>query len=423
MCLSHQLFADDMMGPSVSGQTAGFNPYQQIGYQQVQPEYSGVVQAYCPPEQYGEEGTSEYTPLNFRRRQVGYESGETPYDAYLKNVFKQVWWRVDYLNWGIKGPGSNYVGESVPGVEKPDDPFLQPFGPEGFSLVKVPSLDQTQLPNNNGIRVAAGLPTTFGEIEGSMFVLSQAEEEVNYDNFINQNSNILNGLFPTYIGINTNFNGEKALNIFPFDRSYMYRYTSQVFGSDLNIHWDLRKTDLGFNHDVLVGAKFLNVSERFYQKGTADESGAVILYTEEIDSSSRNLIVGPQVGMRTEFKHQWFVLGVENKVMLGMNNIQNNIKHASFNAVNNFGVTDQTQNTQNFAAAYDLHTYAKAKIGHNFWLNVGFNFMGVTGVSRPDDNITYDDDDLLFPMLIGMDSKLQTYFVQGISIGGEYRFY
>jgi hypothetical protein len=137
----------------------------------------------------------------------------------------------------------------------------------------------------------------------------------------------------------------------------------------------------------------------------------------EINSTTTNNIHGPQVGFRFEYTHPWFSLGAEPKVALGVNQYKAGV--ASDDPLSFSLLTTETSTV--FQALGHLNVFAKMKITDHIRGYVAYNLLGVSGVSRPHEQIVYDltsaDENN-----IHVNTKLSGFMLQGYSVGGEVNF-
>src|SRR5690606_35710773 len=120
-------------------------------------------------------------------------------------------------------------------------------------------------------------------------------------------------------------NGEVGDNIFAYDRSFTATYSTDWWGTDLNLVLNPHDPGTGVDFQPVIGFKFLNQWERLSQVGVFDGFGQLDPLTSEINSTTRNRVYAPQLGLRTEVDTKFLTLGVEPKIAFGVNNYETSL--------------------------------------------------------------------------------------------------
>lgn len=340
----------------------------------------------------------------------------SPVERFIGVIAKNMWIRTEYLHWDFMDPGDTLLGAPVSGIDDPTRGFqaTDAFG-NILGTARILTTNDMHLRDNNGFRGTVGVPLTFGSFEAQFFVFGRATDEVIANDFNRQptpNTNL--------IGTSVLENGNVSNLIFFYDNSFSAEFKTQVWGFDTDVVVNMTETDYGWNNSAVVGFKYLDVRENLIQRGIFDNLGTIPPITSVIDSATQNSIYGPSFGIRTEYRYGIFSIGAEPKLMFGVNSYDASVETFDLRQLNDINVrTDTTANQ--FAAVFDLALQAKVKVREGCVLTVGYDFMWVHGVTRPDDNIFYNDNGgFPTPPGIVLRTKKQDFRLDGWSIGGEF---
>jgi hypothetical protein len=345
---------------------------------------------------------------------------------------KRVWLdggfvRLEYLNWNLRRPGNELLGAPTLTKRDPSVPFnvFFPNTNVPIAVATIPNLDPIQLRNNNGLRLTGGLDFFDGNgIELSAFMLEKANSGFTLSNFGSTNPVGL-GLpvsVPITVGTSTLVNGQLSDNIELYNESFRAFYESQIWGAEGNILFDLA-TDGLFHVRPMIGGRYISLDEKLQQRGVFRDfvSGQPDVNTE-IDSNTKNSLGGGQIGLRTEFVTKWFELGGDAKLAFLGNSMIANVRTNRFRS--NLDPVVVTQDTLDaFTLGVDVGGWVGVNLTRNFSLRAGYSFLWLNRVTRPEDNIFYNDNGPL-PTPPGVVAKLvkSDFAVYGFNIGGEFRY-
>ncbi len=276
------------------------------------------------------------------------ELGVTPLEKAIHRAIESSWVRFSYLNWTIDERGG----------QTPD-----------FDLESI------GLHNVNGAEVTLGLPTNFGSFEVSGFLLEQASVDL----------------------------------VAILSTPSFARFTSNVWGADINFIMDPTVPGEGFKLRPMGGLRYFAIQEALAIPGeytSADPSGKIDVF---------NNIIAPQFGLRAELVHRWFTIGVEPKAGLGVNTFL-----AEFKTRNNFENTPDGHPRQydtTFAPFGDLDVYSRVPCGEHFAIYAAYNLIFMAGVSRPHDNIGQDSTGAYV-----LDPDSRGFRLEGFTLGAELIF-
>ena len=137
-----------------------------------------------------------------------------------------------------------------------------------------------------------------------------------------------------------------------------------------------------------------------------------------IDSRVNNEIYAPQIGFRLQFEHEWFHLGFEPKLALGVNRYEMAVET---NQLRSFGDprTHESRRGSRFAQVADFRFFMKLFPSDNLELFVAYDITVAGGLSRAHDNVYYNDNGQSEPPAIGVDPGFETVWWQGLTVGGQ----
>ena len=259
---------------------------------------------------------------------------------------------------------------------------------------------------------------------------------------------IFNVLNTTASAIPLTQNGAPGLTALLFDVSYDAAYDSEIWGTEAKLFFEWGPNFNGMSIRPLVGFRYMSFDERFRQVGFSSLASNIVrtegrLYTVAdpafaplgvtqvtqrgpirasiIDSETENTLFGLQVGTRVEYDHKWFSLGVEPRISLGLNDYEAQVTTINLrNATDGVFVTSEDDLT--FAPVFDVSLYGKLHVTPYFSLHAGYNFTYLFQVTRPVDNVVYNDNGPAAPPGVVVDAETVDMHIQGLSIGGEFRF-
>ena len=299
-----------------------------------------------------------------------------------------------------------------------------------------PGLDDISLNNLNGFRGTFGMPLPAGQFEFSAFVLATNSGSFNasspvYNNVPGSPNTVtvnaraddgnsliqiqkipnlsatigginqvdLNGL-PARNAQNASFisqaalvNGKRSDTTFiDYDISYAAKITTSAWGTEGNYVTDSTDPNSPFQFRPTFGFRYFNFRDRLSQSGQYHEStqtDPTIIVTRRIDTSANNNLFGPQIGTRIELTHSRFVIGVEPKVMLGMNSWKSGLGD-----VNVFNATDPGQSLSQkgttFSPLVDVKIYSNIALSKNVSTFVAYNYLWAGNVNRSYNDIQYN---------------------------------
>jgi hypothetical protein len=337
-----------------------------------------------------------------------------------------------------------------------------------------PSLSDVFTNRNNGIRGTFALPTfAGGTFEASVFALQTASADVpirNFNQAIRDDGTLLGLDGPRVVDsqraaefiiipvlqnqqpVDLNTDGAEdpntgsptdpllRFNIGSFDASLK----TSVWGSEASWLVDPFDPNSPLVIRPLVGFRYVNFNEDLRQRGVrrinavVDGAGTLddVVLNTKIDSTTINNIYGPQIGMRAELVNKHFTLGVQPKVLLGVNTYNAKVQTSGILArspadAGAFEITEDPRSLRDrqstFGVVGDLELFARLRVTDHFTLNAGYNFMWLGQLTRPADNIVYNvsnlsSDDGRFQNDFGLDVDFSGAVLQGVSVGGQLEY-
>jgi len=109
------------------------------------------------------------------------------------------------------------------------------------------------------------------------------------------------------------------------------------------------------------------------------------------------------------------------KFMMGLNRRRDQVFSEQI-----FSATEGRQTTREeateFAPGLDLSVYGKLHLGEHFSLFVSYQLYYLDGISRATDNVIYDSINASQPNIV-LNGRQEGMFVDGVTVGGEFRFH
>lgn len=242
-------------------------------------------------------------------------------------------------------------------------------------------------------------------------------------------------------------NGQPGLSALVYDVAYGASYNSEIWGAEAKLVLDIGPNHNGLTLNPLVGFRYMGFDEEFQQAGISSLANNVLrngntlfvsntptflpinqpgvlrgpLFLSTINSEVENTLYGLQVGTRTEFNHKRFALGIEPRVSLGVNNYEAEVTTRNLRSPAD-GEVRTADDDLIFAPVFDVSMYGKVHVTPYFSLHAGYNFTYLFRVTRPHDNISYNDNGPTAPPGVVLDADTQDMHIQGLTVGGEFRF-
>ncbi|NOX52872.1 MAG: BBP7 family outer membrane beta-barrel protein, partial [Planctomycetes bacterium] len=345
--------------------------------------------------------------------------GESPVDAFLLQTFKNTWVRLEYLHWNYERPGDTTLGAPLLGVDDPRQTFPVTVGTtlQGFAYVE--NLGPLNLRDNQGLRASIGLPIGAGAIEANIFSFQEGRSGL--DRTIEDPP--VGSSTGTYIATSTYLDNQRSRNVFLYDVSFAANFTSDFWGAEINYVVDPLVPGPGFKIRPLFGFQFFDLEERLTQIGVFDQNGFLTTpQVTTIDSIAKNRIYAPQLGVRIEYVHRWFTIGVEPKIAFGINVYEDRVLADQVRSIADPTVVT-TSRDEKFAPIGDIEVRGQVHLTRNFSLFISYQILIAAGITRPQNNIYYNDFGPNAPLSgIVVRPAFDNMVIQGLSVGGELRF-
>lgn len=445
----------------------------------VMPTGYGVAQTYHAPAAYGPAGPIPSGPGRTVYRELPDDTGwlyeDSPLERMLKDGFRHAYFRAEYLLWDIEDPGTNVLSAptNLSAANNPVNPFFFPLTDRdtGTQLNAVqPSLGDLFINENNGIRGTFGLPVfNFGTFEASAFALQTSTANISIPHVRGINTNTsdpaadTNGdgtvdaldfpvsddlvdavvqavLIDGQVPAGDNFLLINALRTqlqdgtFIYTPAYSATLKTSVWGAETNFLAETFNPNSSLSATPLVGFRYFNFREDLRQTGLYTFAPfdpltglplPPITGTRIIDATTNNNVFGPQVGLRGELRNKWFTLGVQPKVMLGLNSYKAELLTQGILEPNEpERMLYEKNNT--FGVLADLEVYSRLRLSEYLSLRVGYNFLWSGLITRPADNIVYNIQSatggLPATSAFVQDVKFSGAILQGLSIGAHLEY-
>jgi hypothetical protein len=363
----------------------------------------------CPPG-----GPGDY---QFVEPDIFYDR-DAPIDLVFAETLRRGWFRLEFLNWNIKDPGDRLLGAETATVD-PRQPFQAfdpgniPRGP-GTLGAFVPDTTDVRFDSLPGMRMTIGAPTQWGAFEADIWAIMNGSTSINEDPEINP------ALLITVIpAVTLTVNGAPSdTQMILFDDGYNAELRSGMWGTQANWIANPVTPNNTLSLSPIMGIRYVKFDEELRISGNDVFSGT----SPRITSKSNNNFVGPQVGLRATLASKWLSLGLEPKVLLGINRHQDSVRTSQiFDAAN--PNTLSTNEDTDFAPAFNIPATAKLHVNENFSLFAGYELLWLSNASRATEHIVYDSGPLATdPSQIRVKKHREVVYAHGFMVGGEFRF-
>jgi len=210
-----------------------------------------------------------------------------------------------------------------------------------------------------------------------------------------------------------------------YDESFSARFTSNLWGVGANLVFNTDPNPgEGLTVRPMLGFRYIVLKERLKQVGVFNLGQTVPDQTSVIDAQTRNSIYGPTVGVRVELEHRWFTIGVSPSFLLAANSTEATVLSDRFLGPNDPLYRTEIDRTI-FTPAFQVGVYGRVHVTENFSIHVGWDFLWMTRITRPQDSINYNVNGVggvPTSSAISAKQSLGDYQAHGLSIGGEIRF-
>ena len=364
------------------------------------------------------------------------------------------WIQADYLMRWVK-PGPNPVALLTTGADTDDTPGAigQPgtkilFGdaPVGFGLI-------------SGMQLTVGYwirPDQSMGLELSAFVLSQVNQGPEANSDANGNPFLLRPFF------NTQTNAEDVATVtFPglLTGRIVFRDTTQLWGSEINLLCNWVKGSSG-RIDAIYGFRYLQLNEELridenfapleVEDNTINFAGQAFGFPDSVrvldQFKVKNQFYGAQFGARAELNFGRLQLDARAKVALGTTHSHLDTDGASFLldgsgnllASSTGGLLALKSNigsrtTDSFTVVPSIELRVSCFVRDNIRIHVGYDFLYMSNLIRPGDQIDRNIDPRQVPTFQDFDPTVNAsqpkvflkhtdFWAQGLDFGLEIRF-
>jgi hypothetical protein len=380
-----------------------------------------ITANYSQPSPYYREAHDDLSGDN------GWDYGSSPFDAFLLGAVRGAFLRLEYLNWSYKQPGNQALGSGIAGIPEPREAFPVTVASQLAGIGRVSTIDAVDLDHRNGIRGTIGLPLPAGRggFEASIFWMQDISELTNEREIA---GNPIGGPaagtndVARFIVTSTFTNGVPGTNLFIYDQSFGTKFSSDLWGAEFNWVSDPYASGPGLQIRPLIGFRYLEIQEQLVQTGSFNQQGILsVPLVSVITSQSDNRTYAPQVGLRMEFVHPRFALGVEPKIGIGLNEVQNRVVTERLRSQADPTVTSTDQGDM-ISAVGEIALYGKLTVTEKLTVNFGYSFLFIDNVSRAHNSIFYNDNGPLADAAIVARRSTELMYYQGINLGAEFRY-
>ncbi len=351
---------------------------------------------------------------------------------FLKDVARNSWFRLEYIQWSFRNPSNELLGVAPSGVVHPEEPFLAGERSTGQVFVgEVASLEEIDQKNLPGIRGTLGIELNEGTLEWATFYIAKQDQTIGFSDFYNSPYTIDPSLSALAVdqsifiplldqGVTPPPSGTTTSSspVLAFDTSFQARLETSMFGTEANYVWNYSRPSAFWHWRPSVGIRYINFTEKLGMTGVTTVPDD---HTTTIFSKSINNFIGPQAGLRAELRHEWFTLSVDPKVIIASN------RQSSAVTTNDLydsttGAFETKDQTYEFSPMFSLAVQGQVHFTDNMSLFVGYDLLFIHRMSRPWDNIYYNDAGTGNPPGVVLDQHFTDFLLQGFSVGGQFVF-
>lgn len=221
--------------------------------------------------------------------------------------------------------------------------------------------------------------------------------------------------------LNGNVLGQGSVR-FPvlFDNVYINN-NLRTYGVEVDYMWRLKQRPHGGYWELLAGARFFHLDDRFEFRGIGGFLDDSYVYTDAV-----NNIVGPQLGARWWKQHRRFRFSTEARFIFAYNfqaidfksDLGTNAVPFILNGPANFQPVgaSSTRHEVEFCPIVDLRIALAFQVTKGFALNVGWSGLFFDATARASNNIDWT----LPSMGILLDENTDNLLMQGLTLGFEF---
>ena len=331
----------------------------------------------------------------------------------------------DLIGANVSGLEQNTRGE-VQGVDTPIPLLDNLNGGTDIGEALFPFASALNNDDVAGIRGTWGLDLNGADMELSFFGLDQSRSDLS-DNDISASrlrvgedavfgtTNFPNLAVPLLTDGTPGTTGD--LNALIFTESFSSRISTQMWGSEISFLSDRSAPGgSGASWQWLGGFRYVNLDEQFGFTGTSVGSAAT-----SVTASTINNYFGPQVGGRAALTSKYLTLSATPRVMLGLNDNTSRVG----SSIAGVDGTQYITRSVDFGTVTQLNLSLELHLSPQFSMYGGYDYMWLTGVSRPYNNIVYDS------TLDGIGARVadirqsvdvQNLIINGFSVGATFRY-
>ncbi len=344
--------------------------------------------------------------------------------AAFSSAFEHAYVRFEYLNWTLDDPGRGIVGAPrASGGERDLFNAVNPVSQVVVGSARLTTLDSVSQTRNNGVRGVFGLPTRIGLFEAGVSALERSDSKLSDAQFTDFLT--LTTVFPAVTLLNNGTPSDTTMIL--FSEGLNVQLASRFFATEANFIMHPLTPNQPLSIQPLFGFQYISFWDNFDVFGTdidpqdvTDPTDDIVL-NHRISSRADNDIYAPQVGVRVEFKHEFFTLGATPKFMMGLNRHNDRVSTDQiFSATEGVRTTEEA--STEFAPGLDLSVYGKLHLGKHLSLFVSYQLYYLDSISRATDNVIYDSINGNQPNIV-LNGRQEGVFVDGVTVGGEFRFH
>ncbi|MBM4074987.1 MAG: hypothetical protein FJ267_05015 [Planctomycetes bacterium] len=389
-----------------------FSPAPYSTYQQCGPGYGSGG--------FGSHGNTVFEELPDDR---GWMFGDSEMSRTLNRGFRHAYFRAEYLHWDLGKPGNSLLGEQLLSGDDPADGFQAAHTSTGIIGEAVaPTMKGINLDATNGFRGMFGIPIGSGAFEFTGMILKNGGVRRNLTDQISPADVGPPVALAQFIASPVTIGGALSNSSIVYTESYKAILNTSAWGGEANYVFNFSGPERGdvISFSPIVGARYLNIDESLNQSGNYN-AGTIV--NRRIESSTVNNSYGPQIGVRGEANISRLTLGIEPKMMFGVNTYEARLHtERVLNATE--AVLNLEESKTTFGPIADLKLYSRFAMTQNFHLFASYNLLWAGLITRPFENIDYNLTTVGVATVndFKLDVNTTDMVLQGLSFGAEFRY-
>ena len=151
-----------------------------------------------------------------------------------------------------------------------------------------------------------------------------------------------------------------------------YTYNSQVNNVEINQRFKLFSFDPYRTFSWLWGVRYFNLTDNFTLSGSNLDPG----YDENLNSQTKNNLIGMQLGLQCAWGWNRFQLSTEIKIGLFANVYSQQGTDSASGTIGDFQPFDVSHSGTDLASLFEFSLLLRYRLTPNMWLRAGYQYYG-----------------------------------------------